>query len=344
MVWDKSTEEFCEQAAECIFCGVRSDHVVVEENGYTARRCHICNLVYLSPRPTAETILALYGRDQAHVPAASHLGDGAKKRMYAKYNLSILRRYVKQGALLEIGTGAGFFLDEARKRGFDVFGIELNNIQADFVRRELGIPCEETPLDVCSFGTKKFDVIYHCDVISHFYDPIAEFRKIFHKLSPHGVLIFETGNFPEVKEKYYSAYSGFQFPDHLFFFGERNLRELLHVCGFELEQIYRFSILPQLWVVRYMRMLLEFGRLTQYLAVWISSRAGIIPSASGRSSQRLGPESWHYRIKRAVDYIHRYAIANIRYRLGSIMPKTGRPQTLIVTARKRSRVVNVNEK
>jgi len=192
-------------------------------------------------------------------------------------------------------------------------------------------------LDQCSFDTKRFDVVYHSDVISHFYDPIAEFHEIYRILKPHGILFFETGNFAEVNEKYYSAYSSFQFPDHLYFFGERNLRDLLHVCGFELEQIYRFSILPQLAIIRYIRTLHKIARLTRSPFVWIAGKIGGIfsfrwrfPTSSGAESRSEG------RIKRVLNYSHRYAITIIRYRLGFIVPKKGRPQTLIVTARRRA--------
>jgi len=69
--------------------------------------------------------------------------------------------------MLEIAEGGGYFLDEAREEGFEVYGIELNSIQADFIKTKLGIPCEKPLLDIPFFDGKRFDIIYHCDVISH---------------------------------------------------------------------------------------------------------------------------------------------------------------------------------
>ena len=318
----------------CIFCGLGSDDIVVKEDGYTARKCPSCGLVYLSPRPIAQAVIDLYGRDNARVSAASHLAAGTLKRFYAKHHLSILNRYVRQGELLEIGAGAGFFLDEARKKGFDVHGIELNPAQASHVRHTLKIPCEDKPLEMCSFGEKKFDVIYHCDVISHFHDPIEEFRKINRKMKHNGLLIFETGNFGDVEEKYYSAYTRFQFPDHLFLFGERNLRDLLARSGFHVEHIYRFSILAQLSVLKTTAVLRRILRSTQIPIVWFLSRIGGIlfaqgPSNTGQRMSRIG------RCRRILKQINRFSTYLIRYRVGAIMPKRGRPLTLIVTARKR---------
>ena len=97
-----------------------------------------------------------------------------------------------------------------------------------------------------TFGGKKFDIVYHCDVISHLFDPVSEFIKTHQKMEDGGVLIFETGNLGDVKQKYFRYFNIFQYPDHLFFFGTNNLIELLEKSGFDLIKIYRYSVLPQL--------------------------------------------------------------------------------------------------
>ena len=167
-------------------------------------------------------------------------------RLYARHHLSIIRSFVKSGALLEIGAGAGYFLDEARKIGFDPHGLELNPIQANHIRNKLRIHCEESPLNTSIFGEKKFDVVYHCDVISHFFDPISDFKKINEIMKDDSFLIFETGNFGEVDQKYFKYIRRFQYPDHLFLFSTGNLVDLLERTGLDLVKIYRYALLPQL--------------------------------------------------------------------------------------------------
>ncbi len=123
------------------------------------------------------------------------------------------------GSLLEIGAGAGFFLDQARRQGFEPYAIEPNPTQADFIENKLRIPCERQVLSLASFEDKQFDTIFHSDVISHFYDPIDMFRIMYAKVRVGGFLIFETGNFADVTAKYLGAIPSFQYPDQLFFFG-----------------------------------------------------------------------------------------------------------------------------
>ena len=168
----------------CIFCNIWNAQVLIEENGYLGRKCANCGLIYISPRPRAEAVVELYENDNAQISADAHISLERRSRLYARHHLGILGKFAPQGSLLEIGAGAGYFLAEARKRGYEPYAIEFNSAQAEFMRTDLEIPCEQTPLGADSFGGKAFDVIYHCDVMSHFYDPVAEFRRMRAALRP----------------------------------------------------------------------------------------------------------------------------------------------------------------
>ena len=127
-------------------------------------------------------------------------------------NAENIKKYINKGKILEIGAGGGYFLNEARKEGFGVYGLEFNKTQAKFIKDELNIPCERVALNNKTFNNEKFDVIYHCDVISHFYDPIAEFKKMKEKLNENGFVIFETGNLGDVSIPYFRYITKFQYP------------------------------------------------------------------------------------------------------------------------------------
>jgi 2-polyprenyl-3-methyl-5-hydroxy-6-metoxy-1,4-benzoquinol methylase len=165
----------------CIFCGIENDYIAIQENGYLGRKCSQCGLIYISPRPSHEEITNLYSHDDAQIHAETHISSEFSKRLHAKHNLRIITSYVKDGALLEIGAGAGYFLDEARKIGFEPYGIEFNPIQATFIKNKLGIYCEETTLTGSLFNGRNFDVVYHCDVISHLFDSFKDFRNIYNR-------------------------------------------------------------------------------------------------------------------------------------------------------------------
>lgn len=315
---------------ECMFCNRSSTNRVIEENGYTMVKCPTCGLIYLSPRPSSREIRDLYIKGRAYIPPSQHISSGFLNRLYAKHHLQLIKKYKKGGSLLEIGAGGGYFLDETQKNGYNAYGIELNNIQADFVRNSFNIPCEELPLNDTSFGGKKFDVIYHCDVISHLYDTIGDFQTINDRLKNDGIVVFETSNIEGVDDKYFKLFSTFQLPDHLSFFGETNLKELLDRTGFELIKIYKYSVFPQLLILKTRKSVFHF-----FSRIFRTGITGDTPPAD--SSDHAGRSPVFSKLVRPVLL---YLMYIIRYRIGYIFPKNGLPQTVIVIARKNQHLDN----
>lgn len=112
---------------KCIFCKTESSNFLILENEYTGAKCSSCILIYISPRLNFEEIIDLYGHDNAHATAESHIKFLFGKKLYSKDTLKIIKKYVS-GKMLEIGAGTGYFLDEAINQGFDVYGIEFNRL------------------------------------------------------------------------------------------------------------------------------------------------------------------------------------------------------------------------
>jgi 2-polyprenyl-3-methyl-5-hydroxy-6-metoxy-1,4-benzoquinol methylase len=308
--------------AECIFCNKKSPQIVIEEGGYQCRKCPSCDLIYISNRPSSEEIEKLYHNDRANQSADASISGFFSRRLHARHHLRIIKKFIKNGSILEIGPGEGSFLYEARKEGFEVGGIELNNIQANFIKNRLGICCEESPLDAFSFGGKKFDIIYHRDVISHFYDPIGELQKMNERLKDSGFLIFETGNLGNVGQKYFKLFTSFQLPDHLFFFSEKNLKELLRRTGFEFVKAYRYSKVPLLWIMRSLK------TKTDQFAFRGGKKDLCKPNISFSKIKSLNLK---YLLRNAFNYFSYLML----YKIGYVIPKKGRPQSLFVIAHKR---------
>lgn len=314
------------QSISCIFCGTGApSEVVIKENGFQGNQCQECGLIFVSPRPNLQDIIDLYGHDEAHVPAGAHLSAGYAKRLYARHALRIVRKHKASGAILEIGAGAGLFLDEARDQGFEPFAIEFNGIQVNHIREVLRIPCASVPLSEDPFHGKSFDVIYHCDVVSHFHDPIADFRSFHDALLPGGLMVFETGNIGDIDRRYYRLFERFQYPDHLFFFSRKNISSLLEASGFELLEVHRYSILPDLIVGRLR------NRARRFLRKVMGTRGSKGAPAQGMAPTNGAPSRDPLSLAKAVDQYLNY---QLRYSVGKLAPKRRRPQTMIVVARR----------
>ena len=95
---------------DCIFCRGRSEHVVVRENGFVGRKCMACELIYISPRPSAEEMLLYYSSGAgAQKYVGQHVPIRQAKRIQAKHTLGLLRRFASGGSLLELRSGSRLF-------------------------------------------------------------------------------------------------------------------------------------------------------------------------------------------------------------------------------------------
>jgi SAM-dependent methyltransferase len=318
------------EVINCIFCNIWSDNIVIEENGYAGRKCNVCGLIYVSPRPKYSQIMNMYSHEKAVNYAESIIPEEFIKRLQARHTLSAVRRYSNGGSLLEIGAGAGYFLDEARRQGFDVRGIEPNRIQADFINDRMKISCEENPLHMSSFNGRKFDVIYNCNVLSHFYDPMAEFKTINNVLRDSGILVFETGNLGDVEKRYYKSFKKFDYPDHLFFFGEKSLRLLIESAGFELIKTFKYSMLPHFIMKKMLHGARDLIKGKRH-----EKNANRRNTNSNISFDTVQQETGKFNLKQVIKKANIYLSYFSIYKLGRLMPKNGRPQTVIVVARKR---------
>jgi 2-polyprenyl-3-methyl-5-hydroxy-6-metoxy-1,4-benzoquinol methylase len=313
------------QEVPCLFCNQYHHQAVIEENGYRGVKCPTCQVIYISPRPNREDILKLYARALQR-PVASFTSGAFARRLKAEYTLSIVQPHLLGRKALEIGPGAGIFLQTLRRHGYTGVGIELNGQLADFLNNTLNIPCEKRPLSVESFGKEKFDLIYHCDVLSHFYNPLAEFALMHAKLKDDGLWAFETGNLGEVHHCYYRWYPSFRYPEHLFFFGGKSLRLLLERTGFALISLHRYplhyALLAEKFQISLKKILAPSQSAPIHPPLPRRERVELIPGVALKKFCRL---LFHY----AIDYF-------LPYRLGAKLPqtRTGQPQTLIVVARK----------
>jgi 2-polyprenyl-3-methyl-5-hydroxy-6-metoxy-1,4-benzoquinol methylase len=309
------------QEIPCPLCGRFWRRAVLAENGYRGVRCPRCELIFISPRPSWEEIHRLYGREEGSAGAAA-AWHSPGKRLKARHTCRLFRPFLTGDRILELGPGAGFFLETMRNMGFQVYGIELNGRSADYLQQVRHIPCESRPLSAASFGGKTFDLIYHCNVLSHLYDPVAECSRMRAKLRDGGLLVCETGNLGEVHPRYYRKYRSFRYPEHLFFFGEKSLRLLLARTGWQILRLYRYPLGPSLWLE---------GK-------WEELRARLQRQDKGLRTEGGTPPpglqgTMRSTVRILVECLTEYVLP---YRLGPRChtPAPGEPQTLIVVARK----------
>jgi SAM-dependent methyltransferase len=127
----------------------------------------------------------------------TYLEDEASLRTLANRRLDMIARFVRPPVrILEIGCAAGFFLDEARRRGYETAGIEPSPFASEHADRKLGLEVIRSPFNEESIGLIRkrfsgdFDVVAAFFVIEHIPDQAGAFCNIRDLLRPGGIFAF----------------------------------------------------------------------------------------------------------------------------------------------------------
>ncbi|MCM8796153.1 MAG: class I SAM-dependent methyltransferase [Candidatus Omnitrophica bacterium] len=99
--------------------------------------------------------------------------------------------------LLDVGCGIGFFLSEAAKKGYVVYGVDFNRRFTKIAREFYGIEnIFEKDIDEFfqDFKGEKFDIITIFEVLEHLSKPLAFIQQIKSVLKPRGYIVISIPN------------------------------------------------------------------------------------------------------------------------------------------------------
>ncbi|MCE9500561.1 MAG: class I SAM-dependent methyltransferase [Leptospira sp.] len=161
--------------------------------------------------------------------------DESNLRMLANNRLDILEKFsIPPGkTILEIGCAAGFFLDEARKRGYQVSGIEPSGSEVRFAR-SIGLDVKKCFLN--EYHTdKKFDIICAFFVIEHIQKQEEALFHINSLLKEDGLLFLAL---PSVYGPSFQTNSSQWFnthpDDHFFDYSPASIEKVLGLFGMKI--------------------------------------------------------------------------------------------------------------
>lgn len=159
-----------------------------------------------------------------------------QRRKESRIRIELLERVAPPPArLVEIGSAAGFFLDEARTRGYEVVGIEPNAAMAAHGRDVLSLDVRAGLLDDVALASASFDAACAFHVVEHLDDPRRALAEIHAALRPGGHLLVEVPNAASRAARRLRARWGpLDLPFHVGHHSPSSLRTLLQRSGFEL--------------------------------------------------------------------------------------------------------------
>ena len=202
-------------------------------------RCSRCSLVFTGIEPTPEELTEYYRSYPAH-------GDLSPVTM-KRFNelLDHFEQYRKTGRMIDVGCGAGHFLQLAAGRGWTVFGTEfgVNTVAAC---RAKGIDIIEGPLDPNNYEAGSFDVVCSFEVVEHLTHPVQEWERMASLLRPGGLLYATTPNYGCVSHFMTKGeWSVVSYPEHLNYFTPRTLKALAKSQGLRKKWLVTTGVTPQ---------------------------------------------------------------------------------------------------
>jgi len=152
-----------------------------------------------------------------------------------------------QGSMmLDIGCGEGAFLWLARKRGHDVYGLDLDSRAVATAQKDRGLTNIECGVwtDLASMKTwKDFDIVTLFDVLEHVSDPLALIRQVHTLLRSGGqicITVPRLDRYPRVFDPVADAP-----PHHLTLWTGKALTSILERAGFEEIQVVEKPLMAE---------------------------------------------------------------------------------------------------
>jgi len=200
-------------------------------------KCQICGLIYENPRPGLKSLNEFYRFDHPEDLAFVEnwfIENEDLNRGRWRQLLRAMSRYRKPGKLLDLGCGAGSFLTEAQKAGYDVSGQEISPFFIDYCRNVQNLTIYTGPIENLEFKDACFDFITAFDLIEHHPDPASLLKEMRRLVKEGGMVVVGTHNIGNYfAQMYGQRWRHLYAIGHLTYFTRRTLTQMMEQNGFE---------------------------------------------------------------------------------------------------------------
>ena len=226
---DKFTEK-----RNCPACKANDERELFWKSGGCYVACNKCSMLYLNPVFKNEALEEYYrGNHQLQGEVVAN-DLGFYSTLYLK-GLSLIAKNIPElGSILDVGCSTGIFLDIAKSKGWQTYGLELNKKEAEIARGKNHLIEEE--MINCARFDKKFDAITLWDVFEHIKDGFQFLSDAKKLLKEGGVIFIQSPSRDALAAKIMqSECNMFDGLEHVNLYGIESLTMLAKSVGYKVE-------------------------------------------------------------------------------------------------------------
>ena len=224
---------YSSEEVSCLGCGNHHFSYPYIKKFRWLLQCKSCGFMFVYPQPTKEELEEIYSEnyfDEWGSKEAENALREIKMKTYRKQLLEI-GKFQDFHTILDIGCGLGYSLDSAVEQGYEITGVEFNEVVANEIRQRH----EKiyTDLDEILAKNQKYDVITLMEVLEHLPDLSKLFTEL-HQLTSENSLVMlttidaDSGRAKFLRDGWYHIHH-----DHLWYFTPRICTELFERNGFQ---------------------------------------------------------------------------------------------------------------
>lgn len=260
----------------CNLCNSKNYAILYKIEPFRVLKCQECGFVYANARPKNDqkNLESIYSEQyfakkeyDVNYGYKDYIGSKKEYQLLFEQRIQYLESFKPKGKLLDIGCAVGFFMETAKKRGWDTYGVEVSKFASNYARQELGLNVYTGSLESAHYRENSFDAITMWDVLEHVCNPMGTVKEVHKILKNDGVVIISTLNFNSfLSKRNKDHWAELKLPEHLNYFNRKSLNFLMQKTSFYCLKITTMSVnspkhhkvlVPLVWVYRHLKDFLD---------------------------------------------------------------------------------------
>jgi 2-polyprenyl-3-methyl-5-hydroxy-6-metoxy-1,4-benzoquinol methylase len=207
------------------------------------RHCPQCGIFFLHPMPSPESLEEFYDQDYYGQGSGKFFGPVERiVSLFRGLRANTIRRLAPSGPVLDVGCGRGLMLRFLKNWGYEVDGVELDNLAARRAEQNLRQDIFNSLDEVKSSGKERYQVICFWHSLEHLPEPGYALQTADQLLATGGTLVISAPHMASIQSRLSGKdWLHLDLPRHLVHFDMNRLTDYLEKRGYHVIRQEHFS-------------------------------------------------------------------------------------------------------